>query len=191
MLTAIQRIFKRKNKSPVLIPSKMGLPSMRICSVVLADTGTGDCPAQYTAAVPPVKKEEPKEEAKLKINGMEKKSDSNIFSTFSQDKINTKGESESIILKGISQDFKKSALSLNGSPIITFGKVFSSAGEFSATKVDFDPLKTEIIDILKIYSLSEKDGVVFCSVGQQDSLRFIIKELGLGLSVSVFNSFHS
>lgn len=176
----------KKHKSAVIIPSKMGLPSVKICSVVLVDSGCNSQGCTTYGITPPCTTNAP--------------CPSNVgpcptlaFRNPNQ-KIQPAALSDptsSVIVKNISQNFKALLIEMNGIADINFGKALVDGGEFDATKVDFLEDKTDVATILKAYISVCDDCAVYCSEKEKKSLEQNIKSAGFSIPVVVFSGFHS
>ena len=175
----------KKHKSAVIIPSKMGLPSAKICSVVLADSGcntqgcitdginpcTTDAPCPSNVGpCPAVAFRNPYEKIKPASLG---------------------DSTSSVIVKNISQNFKSSLLEMNGIADINFGKALVEGDEFDATKVDFFEDKTDVATILKAYISVCDDCAVYCVKKEKKFLEQDIKSAGFSIPVVVFSEFRN
>ena len=174
ILGKIYRMFKKDNKSSVIIPSKMGLPTMKVCAVVLVDAGPG-CPTQGLAFKSPNQKTHSEGD--------------NTESTLKADSNENLEYSKSIVLRSASQDLKNSLLSIFGISEITFGKVVFEGGESEATKVVFDPQKTDFVVVLGVYASScGGDCAVFYEEPQKEEVLSAIS--GLASSMPIFKLVH-
>jgi hypothetical protein len=179
----IHRIFpnRRNRKSNVLIPSRMGIPSMRVCLAALADNPV--CTGQSIAFSPKIETEvnDSWTQAEVSIGGDPKKSEIDP-----QLKAQTRSEAvgDSVVFKSASQEFKNSILNLDGILSIKFGKALTNGSgvmpdEFDATKVDFDPSKIEISELMKNYAKTCFDLSVFCSESDMERISIIAKNFGI------------
>lgn len=176
----------KKHKSAVIIPSKMGLPSAKICSVVLVDSG---CNAQGCATdgiTPPCTTDVPCPSnvgpcPTLAFRNPNEKIQPAALSD----------PTSSVIVKNISQNFKVLLLEMNGIADINFGKASVDRSEFDSTKVDFLEGKTDIATILKAYISVCDDCAVYCVEKEKKSFEQKIKSAGLSIPVVVFSGFHS
>lgn len=169
----IHSVFMRKSRrEAVLIPSKMGLPSVRACAVVLADAGTG-CPTQGIAAVPPISVNDP-----------------GVSTSTKGEYDNTLFRSESIIFKSIAQELKSHVLNMDGLIDINFGKAILDRDELEATKVKFDPDKLSFRELIKAYALRCSDCAVLCHEERIDQMNSEVAESGVKMPVIQISYFY-
>lgn len=176
----ISRVFGVSGDgSAVIIPSKMGLPSAKVCGVVLADTGCTDIPCNDTTGGP--------------CSGDVGPCPTLAFRNPNQklEPASVENPPQSVVVKSISQSFKKSILDLKGIIDINFGKALAEGDEFEATKVDFDAGEIDLGSILKIYTVNCSDCAVFCPKGDKEGLIAAIEAAGLSIVVHTLSRFDS
>lgn len=186
-LELIESIFgAKKHNSAVIIPSRMGLPSAKICSVVLVDSGCNAQACTTDGITPPCTSDAP--------------CPSNVgpCPTLAFRDPNQKIEPaalgdpiSSVVVKNITQNFKASLLEMSGIADINFGKALVNGDEFEATKVDFFESKTDIATILKAYVSACDDCAVYCDEKEKKHFEQNVKNSGLSIPVIVFSAFHN
>lgn len=123
-MTVLEKIynFVKPKKNKVLVKSKLGLPSLRICSVVLVDACIAACPAQNTGFVKSPKPSSDSEE-----------STQNSPETPSKDS----KESKNLYLRASNQEVKN-ALLLDGVESIIFVVATTDAGKYQCIQIEYN-----------------------------------------------------
>jgi hypothetical protein len=150
----LERIF-RKKKSCVIIPSKMGLPSMKICGVVLVDMGLPP-PCTFDTCV------------------ADGGGTGQAFLDPQKQKDNSNQKVSSIIFKSALQNLKNSLVNFDGVINVSFGNVVFEGGESEATKIEFDLNKIDLRTLIQVYSTCDADHAVFCPPDQVNEVRSIL-----------------
>jgi hypothetical protein len=188
-------------KDVVIIKSKFGIPTVRVCSVVLVDSGTnpctlfscsndGSCPCfgTYDQGCPinnpfcPVG-----DNTQCPTFG--------VAVAFRDDLLESqKNNNSKIFFAGNSLDFKNSIISLNGIKTIVFGKVYMDLGEAECTCVEFDQNIIGPIPLIKIYQFVPGivDKKIFCDSRDQIKVyQELLNSSDISMPVLQFNYFES
>ena len=180
-------ITKAKKNNSVLIKSKFGIPSVRVCGVVLVDNGSNFCPIS-DASQPCLASDGPGQPCTLAVNIGFRPSDLPEKSQIKKKSI-TK-----IFFGGNNLDFKSSIIEIAGVEKTIFGKVLLvDQKEMECTYVEFDSNTINPLLLIKTYNfVVSEEKRIFCELQDQDQIKYyedLLASADISIPISQFQSF--
>lgn len=159
---------KPKNKGKVLIRSKFGLPTVRVCGTVLVDNSAAAAAGTDFTSVTAAETQTVASSASLADAGLSYDAATSSLSTgvSATQALSSGGigfapkigdKIENIHLKN-NEDARELIVNLNGVVSIEFGKVNE---QYEAIRVSYSALSLDLNALIKIYSFTSGDKVIF------------------------------
>lgn len=163
----------KKNEKTVIVKSKFGLPTFRVCGVQLVDAGPG-CPFQGQAIV----KNIPEEEIQ---NNNETKSflNSNLNESLSD-----------VVFQIENQNIKLLFIDHFGVIDITFGQGETTGGAVEYLQIQYDPKQTSLESLILIYnnqSNQSKKRLLYRNKNQKIAYITALRSVGVQIETSQIN----
>lgn len=194
-------IYKKKNKQDlVLIKSKFGLPSMRVCGVVLVDSGSNPCTGLACSNDGSCPCDGTYNEGCPTDNPFCPVGDSSQCPTLAVGvafidpdllKEQNSEEKVSIFFAGNSVDFKEAVIILNGVDNVIFGQANLNGLNIKCTCVQFNLSLVSAVTLTKIYYFMPiKDKKILCESPEQiKKYKDLLSSIKIEIPVVLFTNF--